>query len=466
MDGMNSARFRFSSGFLLAVALAAQTGTVVIRPVEIDEVLVNPGMGIQTFQRYNGDPINPAQKWSEEGPVGKPVPGSEKAVFPLSSLAYCRWFWKDLEPEQGKVRWDILDRALEQARLHNQRLDIRLMPYDQGHPLPEWYRKSGARRANDDNDKRWKSWAPDADDPLYLKHWGGLILAAGARYDGHPYLNSVDISTVGYWGEGWGPYLPSWQRQQELLDANFQAFQRTPLMVNFDEPRALAYATGKGAGWRLDCWGDMGGNWESWGRSLSHMLDVYPQQVVRAGAAEAWKRSPVSLETCWVPGYWKDKNWDIDYIIEQALRWHASSVNIKSSAIPPEWKRQFREFEKKMGYRFVLRRFEYPKSVKAGETMPVTSWWVNKGVAPAYSDYTLAFAIDDAVIPTAADLKKWLPGDQVFDGALYVPESLKPGQHKIRVAILDPRTRQPAIKLAIEGRQPDGWYELGAIETR
>ena len=302
--------------------------------------------------------------------------------------------------------------------------------------------------------------------PCTSNTWGGLVLAVGARYDGHPWLNSVDISTVGYWGEGWGPYLPSWERQKELLDVNFQAFRRTPLMVNFDEPNALAYATKNGAGWRLDCWGDMGGNWESWGRPLAHMLDVYPQQVVRTGAGEAWTRSPVSLETCWVPGYWYDKKWDIDYIIEQALRWHASSVNIKSSAIPDAWKPAFREFEKKMGYRFVLRRFEYPKTVKAGEMMAVKSWWVNKGVAPVYADYTLAFAIDGAVLRTGADLRKWLPGDQVFDGALYVPETLPPGSHKIRVAILDPRTGQPAIRLAIQGRQPDGWYDLGAIETR
>ena len=43
----------------IAAAATAQSGTVVIRPKEIDAVLVNPGMGIQTFQRFNGDAINP-----------------------------------------------------------------------------------------------------------------------------------------------------------------------------------------------------------------------------------------------------------------------------------------------------------------------------------------------------------------------------------------------------------------------
>lgn len=427
---------------------------------------MNPGMGIQTFQRYNGDPINAGQRWSEEGPTAKLAAANGKTGFPESSIAYCRWFWNELEPEQGKPRWEIIDLALELARAHGQKLDFRLMPYDEGHPLPEWYRKSGARRANTDSDPQWKAWAPDADDPLYLKHWGAFVRAAGARYDGHPYLDAVDVSTVGYWGEGWGPYLPSWERQKELLDLHFEAFRRTPLLVNFDEERALAYAVGRGSGWRLDCWGDMGGYWESWGRTLSHMLDVYPQQVVRAGVQDAWRRSPVSLETCWVPGTWKDKNWDVDYIIEQALRWHVTSVNVKSSAIPEAWAGKFDEFQKRMGYRFVLRRFEYPKSVAPGGRMQVASWWVNKGVAPVYREYTLALAIGDAVIATSADVRKWLPGDAIFDGALWVPESLEPGRYKLRIAMLDPATGKPAIRLAIQGRRPDGWYELGEIEVQ
>jgi hypothetical protein len=33
------------------------------------------------------------------------------------------------------------------------------------------------------------------------------------------------------------------------------------------------------------------------------------------------------------------------------------------------------------------------------------------------------------------------------------------------VALLDPRSEQPAIRLAIEGRQDDGWYDVGGISV-
>ena len=69
------------------------------------------------------------------------------------------------------------------------------------------------------------------------------------------------------------------------------------------------------------------------------------------------------------------------------------------------------------------------------------------------------------MVHVPVDPRKWLPGDSVFDGTLYVPETLKPGEYRLRVGILDPRTEKPAVRLAIEGRQPDGWYDLGSIRV-
>ena len=447
----------------LAASAALAQKTIVIRPVEIDEVLVNPEMGIQTFQRVNGDAINPGMRWSEAGPTSTPENVAERPDFPESSIAYYRWFWSQLEPKQGQYEWAAIDLALARAHAKNQKVDFRLMPYDQSHPMPEWYRNSGARRANKPEDSDGKVWSPDADDPRYEKWWDAFVAAAAKRYNGHPYVDAVDISTVGYWGEGWGPYLPAWPVQQRLIDQYFDEFDRTRLLMNFDEPHALAYGTKRGAGWRLDCWGDLGGR----GKGMMHMLDLYPQQVVRTGIQDVWKRSPVSLETCGTPLSWQHWGYtdkQLQYIFDQALRWHSTSVNIKSTAIPAAWKPAFREFEKKLGYRFVLRRLEYPRTAQAGSMVPLSMWWLNAGVAPVYGEYVLALRIDDAVVRLPVDLRKWLPGDAVFDGTVFLPESIRPGTRRMQVAILSAITGQPAIRLAIEGWQSDGWYDVGTIE--
>ena len=120
-----------------------------------------------------------------------------------------------------------------------------------------------------------------------------------------------------------------------------------------------------------------------------------------------------------------------------------------------------------MGYRFILRRFEYPKTARAGTMIPIHMWWLNAGVAPIYKEYTLAVELKSSTTVTImrvpVDIRTWLPGDAVYDGTLYVPEDLTAGTYDVRIGMLDPRTGQPAIRLAIDGRQTDGWYGMGTI---
>lgn len=127
------------------------------------------------------------------------------------------------------------------------------MPYDPKHPLPDWYRNSGARRANKPTDKDGAIWQPDFTDPPYLKFWGELVAAAGERYDGMPDLDTVDIPSIGYWGEGWSPYMPPFPYQKAAIEIWLDSVKRTPLLMNFDEQQALTYGTEHGAGWRVDC---------------------------------------------------------------------------------------------------------------------------------------------------------------------------------------------------------------------
>ncbi len=453
---------------LLSCIAYAQRDTVIVRPAPINDILQNPGMGITTFNRFNGQATNPPLEWSELGPVSKLPQAASQPDFPDTTIAYLRWYWNVLEPEPGKFRWDIIDLALQEARAHGQTLAIRLMPYSNKDPLPEWYQTSGARRSNKSSDKDGNIWQPDFSDPVFLKYWGELVAEAGRRYDGNPYLDSVDISSVGYWGEGWSPYMPAFAYQKALIDIWFDAFPTTTLLMNFDEPQALTYGTGRGAGWRLDCLGDLRVKSDN-PYFEPEMLDVYPQQVVRSGIQDVWQKRPVSLEVCGTVSEWKRDHFDLDYILEQALRWHVTSVNLKSSPIPGDWKPDFESFEKRIGYRFLLRRLEYPKTITAGSMMPIHMWWLNAGVAPAYTNYPLAVqlrsATDSAVIKVPVDVRKWLPGDAVFDGSLFVPDTLPEGTYDLRVAMLDPRTSKPAVRFAIAGRDNDGWYKQGQIHV-
>src|SRR5215475_15082833 len=87
----------------LFCAFVLEAQTTVVRPKEIDDILVNPGMGIETFNRFSGQALNEGVKWSEVGPeAALPDAPPDTVNFPASSVAYLRWFWSQLEPDRGQ----------------------------------------------------------------------------------------------------------------------------------------------------------------------------------------------------------------------------------------------------------------------------------------------------------------------------------------------------------------------------
>ena len=94
--------------FGVAIGMSAQQTTVVVKPVEIHDVLVNPGIGFMTFQRFNGDALNAGTKWTEGFPIEyQPSSGTlENKDFPQTSIAYFRVYWRFLEPEKGVYNWE------------------------------------------------------------------------------------------------------------------------------------------------------------------------------------------------------------------------------------------------------------------------------------------------------------------------------------------------------------------------
>jgi len=454
---------------LVAASIVSGQGIKIVRPKVIDSVLVNPGIGFITLNRFNGDPLNPGTRWTEGHPIENfPFSGKlEVPGQPLTSIAYFRIYWKYVEPEMGKYNWQMLDAALRNARERGQTLMLRVAPYGPQaatEDVPDWYRKL----LGNESDKKFPDkWRTDPEDPRYVKYWTALVRALGARYDGHPDLEAVDVSIVGYWGEGEHTDQLSEPTMRALMDSYLEAFPRTPLLVQPTDRRTNQYALSKrNAGWRADCLGDMrcvdGRNW-------CHMFDAYPEDIVNFGVQEAWRKGPVSLEACGVMQGWKNSGWDLDYIVEQSLKWHISSFNNKSSAVPEEWRPKVDRWLNKMGYRFALRRFTYPETVAPTGKLAFTSWWENQGVAPCYRRFPLALRLHgekhSEVLVTNADIRNWLPGDAVYDDAVFLPASMPSGTYDLQVGLLDPQTRQPKVKLAIEGLDPEGWYTLGKISV-
>lgn len=442
----------------LCPAFGAAEDVVRVQPKTTEELFANPGMGWQTFHHFADD---------DKNLQGLP-----------SGSAYFRFYWREVEPEDGAIDFPKFDQLLARSRRAGQKLAFRIMTTGSGQymDVPKWLRDQGCKGTEFTFEGR-NHWVPDFEDPLFQKTHLRLINELGKRYDGHPDLDLLDIGSVGLWGEwhmsgtkavdtGKQVPLPSLETRMAFIDAWCRAFPKTGKVILIGSEEGMARAAAQRYGWRADCLGDMGGFSKNW----NHMEDFYMQQLEKTGAQSVWQVAPVAYESCWDMRKWSEAGWDIDFIFDYALRTHASYMNNKSTPIPDGTRPQIERFLQKLGYRLVVKMLEHPPSARPGSRLNVVIDWENIGVAPPYRDYTVALRLSNptaksqaTILASGTSIRGWLPGQKQIRLAPLLPDSLTPADYDLAVGVVDPATNAAAVRLAIEGRDSDGWYPLSRL---
>jgi Domain of unknown function (DUF4832) len=478
------------------------SGDVDAYPTVIGEVLTNPGMGFADFHFSWWCNLPPVTYTPEE--CAERVEEHWPENYPDAGTAYFRWHWRDLEPQRDQIDTAMIDTTIQSANALDETLGFRVMVIDEGGlGVPQWLTEAPYDVAGEWIDGTF--W-PDVRDPTFLAEHQRFLAALGDRYDGHPGVDHVDIGTVGCWGE-WNTaclsdvgdifevYDPQTTADEDeiqagyeaLIDHHLDAFPATPVVMlgiggsPGRELDVMLHATGGGAGWRVDCWGD----WGFWGGNWTHMEDYYPPMIDAATTqdptfADVWQRAPIQLEVCGVMGNWYDFGWTAgapDGLVYQTFQWsldvHASVLNAKSSAVPADYVSAVDDLLVANGYRFVLERLNHDSVAAAGGTLLMSSEWSNAGTTPAYHPRTLTWRLradgDEARLASVEDTRSWLPGPLTVVEPFTVPVDLPPGSYDLEVALLDragtaPETDPLApLWLGIDGRDADGWYLISQI---
>ncbi len=438
------------------------SGMVTITPTGLSTLLGNPGMGMQTFYRTKATDAN-------------------NGIIPLGA-AYTRYYWSSVEPNQGDFSFRSMVDDYTAARAQGQDYCTRIAPYDYTNAGPGWLQSMGVSGYMiTEGGRGTPVWVPNMDDPTVKAEFAKLVQALGARFDGLPGFGPIDIGSIGLWGEwhNWRAIIssingnapgsvgdeipmPPLATLKWYVDLYFTYFPKTiKLMGSGEEPdslttQTLAYALGRGAGWRADALGDP-----------YHMENRFIQALPGGANDTHWQTAPVYFE----PYDWADI--DVTTTVNFALSMHASVVHDRdrgrrgfTSAELPEINRLLM----KLGYRFVLNELSYPAIAAAGQEMTLTMAWQNVGVAPTYRDDVLAVQIRNATgtpvltSNTGIAVKKWLPGaTYTVTPTLTLPAGLAPGAYTVALGIVDPARMSPAVQLAIQGRDANGWYPLGTI---
>ena len=430
-------------------------------PESTDELLTNPGIGFIAAPPLMGNPDEIRDS------RGKPVekyrftPDSRTCNHPDSGVYYSGASWNVLEPREGRYRWDTLDRKLEAAQKLGCTSVVRCSPYSLDEDIPAWLRERYP------DDPEFPFWRIDPNTTEYAACWARFIRAFGERYDGHPVISSVDMALVGAWGEGGGSEFADPARLDEIIRAYLDGFRITPLQMLLHDPVSVGCIRryGRDVGYRVDCLGDMGG---FHGKEWSHMLDFYPQNIENFGMHDAWKRAPVVFEACWHMTDWYLSGWDIDYIVDESLKWHISSYNGKQTAVPLEWRDSTARWLRKMGYRFELRRCR--ASIEAG-VLTTELLWTNSGVAPCYQPYPILLRLKgdgaDHRFSIPGDIRDWLPGgDYLTEARFFLSDRIAPGRSELSVGIETQVPEIGTLRLAIPGRDTEGYYPMGTLTIK
>lgn len=438
----------------------------ICQPKISDALLTNPGIGFiaapglmevepDAVRDNRGNPVKPYRF----------TPDSKTWNHPDSGVFYCGGRWKDIEIADGVYDWSDLDKKLETAAQMGCTAVVRIAPYAlaEHEDIPAWLRQRWPE------EPEFPFWRIDPNTTDYPELWARMIREFARRYDGHPVISSVDLAIVGAWGEGGGTEFMDYDAMKTIIHAYVDGFRHTPIQSLLHDPRSLQCIRECRAkiGFRVDCLGDMGGfHGERW----SHMLDFYPENIENFEMGDAWRDAPVVFEACWHMNDWYLEGWDIDYIIDESLKWHISSYNSKGTTVPEAWRASVERWVRRMGYRFEIHELAWQSEGAAGGEWNVEMLVLNTGVAPCYHNYAPVIRLRGAErvvdLPLDADIRTWMPDEEHFSAwALKLPDDLAAGEYEVLLGFPTGLAQRPTLMLAIENEQLDGFYKMGHVRV-
>ena len=430
---------------------AAESNLVRLQFREVDTLFANSGQGWMSQQR---------------SPRGEPR-------FPCS-VVYIRFNWADVEPEEGKFNWKLIDDTIAAWKPRGAAVSMRVMTCNAHsggyYTSPKWLFDAGCKGfeylvGGDDptsGGKRIPRIEPDYADSIYLAKHGAFLKALGARYDGHANVEFLDIGSYGVWGEWHTKHPAPVAVRKQIVDLYLGAFRKTPLVFMSDDAEVLNYALAHGTGFRRD---GVGSPWheQNWIGSKKY--------AAVAGMADTWKRAPVVFEWFGNYDYLQSRQWSFDAAVNFMLSNHVTLINDNFGRFPPEALPQLEKLARLAGVRFVLRELAHEKTVRPDAPLTLQMKWANVGVGKLQRNYVLRlFLLDAAGQPAAtADAKStprdWLPGEHVVSESFPLPSTLKAGDYTLALALVDPEGQQRAFRLATDLPEKEGRYEVSRVRV-
>jgi hypothetical protein len=479
--------------------MAADSPALVVHDLtplhDTNRVLINPDKGW-----YHHYPDNHIDKY-------RIARDADLLEFPGMDHLYIRLAWAYLEPKEGCFDWPVIDRLIDKWTAHGLGISFRIScketstdRIEQQFATPRWVMEAGARGGFYRMGKEVGPdgpWEPRFDDPVFLAKLGRFLAAFADRYDGKPWLRYVDIGSIGDWGEGhsWAGSRKEvgFEARKQHVDLHLKHFKRAQLVVSDDFVYALGNPTERQALHQYVL--EHGISY----RDDSILVNGYLEGVsdtftVRSPEffAEAYLKTPTVFELEHYGSVKRPGNWEgrpdssvakfgkgkkgPDYFRGALGLLHATYLGYHGEA--REWLTDnptlTGELLNRCGYWFFPMRLQLPGGLARGSTAELRITWLNRGVAPAYTNYTLTLVLRprnggaewSRALPEARTWA-WFPDREVTEKyRLDIPASLPAGNCALCVRVASASGRTVELGLREDRRTPAGAYELITVSLR
>lgn len=425
--------------------------------------------------------------------------------FPGMNHLYLRLAWSYLEPKEGQYDWHRIDEVVQKYVPLGYKISFRISSKETGtfpgavneqvngvqYATPYWVAKAGAKGTVAENGGI-KSWGPKWDDSVYLQKLENFQKAFAAKYDGQPWVSYVDIGSIGEWGEGHTHFStrlpPTVAEVKANIDVFVKTFKKSQLICTDDllyygkndsDVNALyKYAVSKGVSLRDDSpmvdW-YLDHNLKTWSVSHPHFYDPL------------YKSKPIVFELQHYGEVKKNGNWLGKNGTDTIAKYGYSGADIMRRAIETmhatyigfhgyaeEWLKDnpdlTRELANKCGYWYFPVKASFDSKLsKKNNKISIT--WMNKGVAPAYKNYSIVFRLEgdgknfDIPVDSSNNMK-WMPKTETSETYSLDLASAEPGKYTLKFKLVNSENKKIDIGLKDSQFDKNGFVELGMVNIR
>ncbi|MBE5787437.1 MAG: DUF4832 domain-containing protein [Clostridiales bacterium] len=408
--------------------------------------------------------------------------------FPGLNHLYIRFNWGDIEKEEGKCDWTPIDRIMDEWGKKGYTFAFRPCTF-QGNlfpATPDWVIAAGAKTRPFFIDNMWTN-EPVYDDPIYLEKLSRFISEMGAKFDGDPRVEYVDIGTFGHWGEANASILYPVESIMKHLEMHVNAFPHTVLAFNY------AFVIGRmeremapGEGQKILDWAKEKGMVVR-NDSICYQPYIengnYHSLLAPSLHDELYENGPAVLEFVHHWQYEDCFTHNGESAFEEGYRAVAACERSRATfagfhGYPRDIEKKYgpmlRYLTNRLGYWYFIEGIQLP-SWKAGERAECTLYLTNRGFARAYHKYDLKLKL----LPAAggeviildcpdADTRTWIPkGVPSMDNAVAQQlqvdlTGVQPGEYQLQLGLF--AGDRPVHFGIFQDYEQDGWVPVGNVK--